>query len=193
MNKERLHILLKKNQEGDCTEDESMELDDWFHKVNHNELNFGDWLIAGGGEEVVKKRMFSEFNQNYITKSRSFWFGPIYKIVAVLVLTGCTLLIYNYYKSRSNVDSLSAKEDIIAGGNRAILTLPDGKKISLIGGKASTVAEQSGVTILNTGEGSLEYKISNVGSDLDTIRYNTIETPKGGSIKLFYRMVQTYG
>ncbi|WEK21632.1 MAG: FecR family protein [Candidatus Pedobacter colombiensis] len=185
MNKDRLRVLLKKNDEGNCTEDEYMELDNWFHEINYNEVNFGEWLSSGGGEEVVKKRLFSEFNQTYMRKSGTIWLRSFYKMVAVLVLICCSFLIYTYYNTRSNVNYLSEKEDVAPGGNKAILTLSNGERVSLNDSKTTAIATQNGVKISKTADGQLIYQVTG-DTELasKTIKYNTIETPKGGQYRV---------
>ncbi|MEH3114062.1 FecR family protein [Pedobacter terrae] len=69
--------------------------------------------------------------------------------------------------------------DIAPGKNKAILTLADGRKISLSDAMKGDVAKEAGFSITKTDDGQLVYNIAgseNVNDD----RLNTISTPNGG-------------
>ncbi|SDG24614.1 FecR protein [Pedobacter terrae] len=69
--------------------------------------------------------------------------------------------------------------DIAPGKNKAILTLANGRKISLSDAMKGDVAKEAGFSITKTNDGQLVYKIAeseNVNDD----RLNTISTPNGG-------------
>ncbi|WP_412466262.1 FecR family protein [Pedobacter sp. KLB.chiD] len=69
--------------------------------------------------------------------------------------------------------------DIAPGKNKAVLTLSDGRKISLSDAMKGDVAKEAGFSITKTDDGQLVYHIAeseNVNDD----RLNTISTPNGG-------------
>lgn len=69
--------------------------------------------------------------------------------------------------------------DVAPGKNKAILTLANGRKISLSDAMKGDVAKEAGFSITKTKDGQLVYKIAeseNVNDD----RLNTISTPNGG-------------
>jgi len=70
--------------------------------------------------------------------------------------------------------------DIAPGGNKAILTLADGKKIVLDTASNGTLAQQGGIKVIKTGA-QLNYSSS---SNPAEVLYNTITTPKGGQYQL---------
>ncbi|HEY1009775.1 MAG TPA: FecR family protein [Daejeonella sp.] len=78
------------------------------------------------------------------------------------------------------------QEQIVPGGNKAMLTLANGKKIILSDASNGTLAEQAGVQISKTADGQLVYKILDPSQqDLNTgNQFNTIETPKGGQYQI---------
>jgi len=75
------------------------------------------------------------------------------------------------------------KEDITPGGNRAILTLGNGKQIILDSTLQGTIALQGNATITKNNEGQIVYDASkgNAGAE---ILYNTVSTPVGGIFKV---------
>lgn len=71
-------------------------------------------------------------------------------------------------------------DDIAPGGNRAILTLANGKKIVLDTASNGTLAQQGGIKVIKIG-GQLSYSLK---SNSPEVLYNTITTPKGGQYQL---------
>lgn len=108
------------------------------------------------------------------------WDYRSWSAAAVIFLTLCLGLYY--FKS-----DRFAKEDtaalIVPGGNKALLTLADGKVINLQNARNGELAEVSGVKIVKTGEGELIYRISGSADQVKTSQ-NTISTPRGGQYTL---------
>ena len=75
--------------------------------------------------------------------------------------------------------------DINPAGNRAYLTLGNGKRIALTDASNGTIAEQTNVQIVKTADGQLVYTITEnkLGSS-SPLEYNTIETPNGGRYEI---------
>ncbi|MDQ0637382.1 transmembrane sensor [Pedobacter sp. W3I1] len=69
--------------------------------------------------------------------------------------------------------------DVAPGKNKAILTLADGKKISLSDAMNGDVAKEAGFSITKTADGQLVYNVAGSENVKDT-RLNTISTPNGG-------------
>lgn len=108
------------------------------------------------------------------------WDYRSWSAAAVIFLTLCLGLYY--FKS-----DRFAKEDtaalIVPGGDKALLTLADGKVINLQNARNGELAEVSGVKIVKTGEGELIYRISGSADQVKTSQ-NTISTPRGGQYTL---------
>ncbi|NII85771.1 MULTISPECIES: FecR family protein [unclassified Pedobacter] len=69
--------------------------------------------------------------------------------------------------------------DVAPGKNKAILTLADGKKISLSDAMKGDVVKEAGFSITKTADGQLVYNVAGSENVNDT-RLNTISTPNGG-------------
>jgi len=69
--------------------------------------------------------------------------------------------------------------DVAPGKNKAVLTLADGKKISLSDALTGNVAKEAGFSITKTADGQLVYNIDE-SENIDDTRVNTIATPNGG-------------
>lgn len=76
----------------------------------------------------------------------------------------------------------SKADDILPGGNKALLTLDDGSTIMLDSTSNGIVAQQGGVNILKRDNGQLAYDVVQKGSE--KVVYNTLSTPRGGQYQL---------
>lgn len=75
--------------------------------------------------------------------------------------------------------------DIAPGGNKAILTLTNGQRISLTDARNGTVASQGQTLIKKTANGEVVYNAENTTSEnAGKEQYNTITTPRGGQYRL---------
>ncbi len=108
-------------------------------------------------------------------------------VFLILMSTG-----FYFYSKFNDQPELSihdlAKEDIKAGGNKAYLTLSNGKKIVLTDLENGKVAEQSGMSITKMADGKLLYELKESEEDSQKnngeILYNTISTPAGGQYQV---------
>ncbi|MET1055794.1 MAG: FecR domain-containing protein [Pedobacter sp.] len=108
-----------------------------------------------------------------------------YLSVAASILLAATIGIYFYASRHSEVKQFSKPAmvaDIAPGGNKAILTLSNGTKISLSDARSGKIANQNGTSIVKTNEGHLVYQSS--ASANTAAAYNSVETPKGGQYQL---------
>jgi transmembrane sensor len=83
-------------------------------------------------------------------------------------------------------DNLALNHSIKPGGNKATLTLANGKKISLTDAQNGEVARQSGVSITKSKDGELVYASEPLTDKKHEtgISYNVVETPKGGQYQI---------
>lgn len=70
--------------------------------------------------------------------------------------------------------------DVAPGGDKAVLTLADGRQIVLDSAGKGALAEQGGIQVINL-EGSLAYRAEGKPTE---VLYNTISTPRGGQYQL---------
>jgi transmembrane sensor len=74
--------------------------------------------------------------------------------------------------------SKTVPEEVLPGGNKAVLILDDGSKIELDNARKGFLAEQEAATVIILDEGTLAYNA--VEKELTKVEYNTLSTPKGG-------------
>ncbi|MDN3579305.1 FecR family protein [Mucilaginibacter flavus] len=73
--------------------------------------------------------------------------------------------------------------DVLPGGNKAILTLANGKTITLDSAKNGLLAQQGSAHINKTKDGQLIYKADGE-TESDAAAMNTVSTPRGGQYQL---------
>ncbi|MGZ8556899.1 MAG: FecR family protein [Chitinophagaceae bacterium] len=75
-----------------------------------------------------------------------------------------------------------AENDVLPGGNKAILTLSDGSAISLDDAENGQVAQQGNAQIANLGNGQVAYKV--IEGKKSEVVFNTLTTNRGGQFRL---------
>lgn len=117
---------------------------------------------------------------------RSLWPRIISVAAAVILCICAAAFIFNYTPRKENTVSKAVPADIAPGGNKAVLTLADGSKISLTDATNGTLAKQSGISVTKTADGQITYVIaadqaaSDGTASTPEAAMNTISTPKGG-------------
>jgi ferric-dicitrate binding protein FerR (iron transport regulator) len=107
--------------------------------------------------------------------------------VAAILLIG-TFSVYNLVINKDSVGNQTVKtkilpkQDIIPGGNKAILTLADGSQIILDSADNGSITNQGNATVIKL-DGQLTY--NSTGADGNTqAMFNSISTPRGGQYLL---------
>ena len=185
MEDKRVKELLKKYNAGSCTPEEKAWVESWY--LNQISAEDDDSLEKPD-YQAIKNKIW-----NNIQRER-----PVRKVVrwpriaaAAIVILAATLAIYTY-NSRSGLktqDADIAGNTIQPGGNKAILTLANGKKISLTDAANGQLAEQAGVKITKAADGQLVYTVTKTAPSSANWRsgaeaFNTIETPRGGQYRV---------
>jgi transmembrane sensor len=125
------------------------------------------------------------YQKEKIRKGKMKIFKWSISVAATMVIAGAGLFYNSKGKNSVQLAKENIKNDIAPGGNRAILTLANGQKISLTDASNGKLAEQAGVQITKTADGQLIYTILGNNSKSDTKEgLNTIETPRGGQYQV---------
>lgn len=159
--------------------DEAMQIEDLKRTVI---------MMAKASQEALRDKHFEELQQKIAgtpvmlpVQKKSFRISVWSAAAVVLIAAGAALLFYPEKKPVKN-NPIVQKKDIKPGGNKAILTLANGDKISLTDSNNGQIAVQSSIKITKTANGEIVYEIPNgavAGSDAKP-EYNTIEAPVGG-------------
>ncbi|MEP7258175.1 MAG: FecR domain-containing protein [Flavitalea sp.] len=105
---------------------------------------------------------------------------------AVILLFGIGVYLWNANKplsTQSSAEKAYLKNDIAPGGDKALLTLADGRKIALDSAGNGELALQNGARIIKSKDGQIIYY---PGSSpvAHGVAYNTMSTPRGGQYTL---------
>lgn len=106
---------------------------------------------------------------------------------AVLIVLSAGVVLYRYsnnHQSQSVQLASQYGDDVLPGGNRAVLTLADGRKIDLDDAAKGLLAEQANISITKTDDGEVAYKIKAGPYSNAITGYNTVTTPKGGQYQI---------
>ena len=179
MHPKNLQELLKKYREGTCTEEEKALLESWYITYNAHDPNEIPQHVRDEHLNEVWKSL--PIHENKVR--RMAWL----KIAAAAVLlTAFATTLYLYIKKPVTAPANKqqvANNQIIPGSNKAILTLNDGRKISLTDAANGHIAEEAGITVTKKADGQLLYTVSDNGSG-GANTFNTVETPRGGQYQV---------
>ncbi|TZF81550.1 FecR family protein [Pedobacter sp. BS3] len=112
-----------------------------------------------------------------------FSISRFWKYAAAVILVCAIGLYFWKYPGSKQPLVVNQKNDIAPGGNKAILTLADGRKISLTDVKDGELAQQSGIRVTKTADGQLVYHVADASSAVP-LAYNTLSTPQGGQYQV---------
>ena len=154
------------------------------HTLNDAEANriFDQIIIEGGGRTIP-----------FLSKSKRLMLWLSISAAAVLVFA-VTFSIFNRPRQSTNeinqivefvnpINKPLYKNDVRPGGNKAFLTLADGSKIILDNVSNGTLARQGAAQITKIDSGRLSYNLKSIPNlSSDIISYNTLTTPRGGTI-----------
>jgi transmembrane sensor len=171
--------LFDKYKAGLCSQEEKILLQNWFHQLAADEASG-----LSEAELLEAKAAFKSHTRNSLFQKR------LYSSWQFLAGAAAVLLIatYTIYLSGLPADTQQTaaveENDILPGGNRATLTLADGRKIDLNEARKGELAEEAGMKVSKTADGQLVYTLSESGPERDAPAYNTIETPYGGQYQI---------
>jgi transmembrane sensor len=184
MSYKRAQSLLKKYQEDTLSEPEKALVEKWLFGFQQEETDLTEEMIAGLSQAVWAELPIAHAD-HVVPKRRTLW--PLMGIAASLFLTmGSVFYFYlNQADQKSSIKS-ELNADILPGTNKAILTLSNGKKISLTDANQGELIKQSGISISKTKDGQLVYQVKEHSglSSSGIPEYNTVETPRGGQYQV---------
>ena len=188
---DRYKKLASKWLDRTITPSEMEEFSTWYNNGQDDQIRIPDFIATS--EEKHRQRILNEINRKIdgvSIRQRRINFVKRFAVAAsilVFVSIGIYFIIDN--RQESTQPQLT-NQDIAPGRNRAILTLADGKTISLEAQVKGEVTSELGVTIRQTTSGQIQYEavVSPQGNP-EKVQYNTVATPNGGQ----YQLVLTDG
>jgi transmembrane sensor len=166
--------LLQKYTKGTCTEEERYLFEQWY-----NDLNREDRLqLTEIDLEQAEKEMLHVLLDK-IQKPRRILLWPR---VAAAILVIFSVGGYLFIKNRITTESLQSQihNEIVPGTNKAMLTLSNGKQISLSDAHNGTLSEEGNQLVKKADSGTVSYESKGTSDKNVPLTYNTITTPRGG-------------
>ncbi|SMC70703.1 FecR family protein [Pedobacter africanus] len=174
MNRIKATELLRKYVEGTCTDEEQQLFEQWYANLNSEDHH----LLTENELKLAEQEMLGRLPVSIPAKTVRLWpYATVAAAIGFAIVAALWLYKPDPKTSNSNME-IQARNNILPGNNKAILTLADGSRISLTDAMKGELAEQAGVSITKTRDGQLVYQIKDSGKNANV--YNTIETPRGG-------------
>ncbi|SMC38036.1 FecR family protein [Pedobacter africanus] len=176
------HKLLEKYKSGNCSEEEKAIVESWYLELERQQApahevitKSKDQVWTSLAEKTTRPLEKTASGKVYLFKAAA-WAAVVFLVVSVVYLTG------NRQKDVPMANG-SAKDDVVPGGDKAFLTLANGRKISLTDAANGEIAKEAGLSITKTADGQLVYTVKE-DTETSTNLLNTIETPKGGKYQI---------
>jgi len=171
--------LWLKYKSGQTTTAENHLVERWFHELNEDETV----QLSALEIEEAHQQMYVEVHNQIKHKSfkKTLWPRFIGAAAAIIAVVGFCLFLL--YPNKSNLTA--SNHLILPGGNKATLTLANGKVINLNEAVKGELATQAGIVIRKKADGELEYTVQSdrVGS-AEMQGLNTVSTPRGGQYRI---------
>ncbi|MDR6786023.1 transmembrane sensor [Pedobacter africanus] len=175
MNDIKAKALLRKYAEGSSTAEEKLLFEQWYASLNNTDhLRLTETELELAEQEMLKK--LPVVVPEKTKRLRPYTITAAAAAIGFAIAAGLWWYKPDHKINNSNIE-VQARNNILPGDNKAILTLADGSKISLTEAMKGELAQQAGVSITKTRDGQLVYQVKGRGSK---VVYNTIQTPRGG-------------
>ena len=131
---------------------------------------------VSAGAPVIRRR--SRVRRRWVVASLCFLF-----------LLGGSAIVYRMQSVSRSVPSQALpvagriKNDVVPGGNKAVLTLADGSSIVLDSASDGTLSQQGNTKVIKLAGGRLAYQAVHSTADAGPL-YNIISTPRGGQYQI---------
>ncbi|MDR6781542.1 transmembrane sensor [Pedobacter africanus] len=193
MNKERISYLCKQYLSDKASAEELHELESVFRNDDLDEevkavlsevyADFPKENYADLDQEIADQ-LFEKISINTRQTTTVRIWPRIWVAALALVILGAGLFYYQVKTGKSELAQNQFKNDVAPGGNKAVLTLSDGKTINLEDAMNGEIGTEAGSVISKTADGQAVYK-SGVGvqGTANTVM-NTMTTPAGGTYHL---------
>ena len=184
--KDFMHVI-KRFLSGNASDDEKEFITKYYDYFDHEEGIVHS--LSDEERKALEEEMLQVISVRNVTggQRRVIFMRPWAKwVAAALIITGAVWWNNRRQESALAGQSVARRQESVdsihAGGNRALLTLGDGKEIVLDSAADGRLASQGTVKIIKLNNGLLSYNGN--GLDTATVVYNTITTPRGGQYRL---------
>jgi transmembrane sensor len=184
MNKDQFLILLQRYLDGTATPEETAFLHAYYNAftTDNDVIN----LLNGHEKEKLKLSIRAAIQKEIAQKSRTKKM-PIRPLIAaaasILIVLSFFLYFFKPKTKPQHASELPAIVNIPPGSNKAVLTLNDGRQISVTDARQGQLAVEGSMAINKTADGELNYQNGGRPANAQTM-YNTLTTPRGGQYQM---------
>ncbi len=169
--------LLKKFREGKCSDEELAALEEWYNQFSPaSRKSLTDLELAEDIFSIIKT-----LDKSIQTDERNINWRKIAVAACFLITLSVAGLFFIHRPLISN-NAIVESQNILPGGNKAVLTLANGKTITLNDHSDGKLATQGNIQITQVKHGVLAYQ-SGVNTGKSAV-LNKITTPAGGQYHL---------
>ncbi len=177
--------LIDKYLVGKATREEQNLLEEYYKRLDKNNQSTLTPEQEQALQQIMLQNIRSEIhNIPSITPIKRVSYFTRYAAAAV-ILIAFSIGTYMYLRSaKPEITAATGKIDIAPGGNKAVLTLGNGRQITLEGAKNGNLAQQGATTVHKTDNSLVAYQAGTSDNDATVNEFNTITTPRGGQYQV---------
>jgi transmembrane sensor len=190
MTPERLRILIDRYLQDTASPAEEQELNAWYQASNQHDVQ---WPVSRHDEAAELKARMRQKLQHAMHPAAPVPKIPFYRkkawqsAAAILIMVSAAGAWFLWDRQAQNsvaANQHSATKPVVPGGDKAILTLGDGRIIILDSVSNGNIAQEGNMAITKK-EGMVVYDASHAPLTTDhSPSYNTISTPRGGQYRI---------
>jgi ferric-dicitrate binding protein FerR (iron transport regulator) len=199
MSNDRLKYLLEQYAADVSTSEETKELFGWIKKSKDDALLKEKIKELWAGHESDRQLPNVDWDAIYmkiintpVIGKRHLWFRVAAAAVIITVLSVGSYFIFNDHPAKPIAKTKTQQQtrfenDLVPGGNKAVLTLANGAQIILDSATNGALTQQGNTKIIKLDNGQLSYNSLNGSSSspkTGEILYNIISTPRGGQYQV---------
>lgn len=174
--------ILQKYLAGEATDEEKALVESWYVQEPSKASDLKPAAFQEEHDRGLKQL------QQHIKQKRQHLLWPIIRVAAILTILIAGVFVYIDRSAKDEqLVTTQKSNDVLPGGNKALLTLADGTQISLTDAATGELMKEGNTAIVKTADGELTYQAPNTGAAEmagAALKYNTLTTPLGGQYKI---------
>jgi len=190
---QHIAILFKKYLNNECTPEETAALMAFMRSSKNRELvqsllddHLQDGEDKGWMYRAQTDRIFQRLNLNQDVeeaevRSRTIRFTFLKTAAAILILASAWAVFIVSSPTKKEVTAARTAEDVLPGGNKAVLVLSDGQQVKLDSLQTGNPGDDESAVIKKSADGHIVY----FAADNNKLKgFNTVRTPRGGQYEV---------
>lgn len=193
----------EKLRNGTATKQDNTLFTEWLARASDSEINavldqYGHFFESQNDEPAQDDHLIALIEQKLDkadgdaaskTKTRQIGYNPLKIAISIAAVLAVFFVLRPLFNAKTGNQPIAAvypkKSKIIPGGNKATLTLGNGKTILLDAAANGVLASQNNVRILKSKSGQLIYDATSyLATSNAELSYNKIDVPRGGQYQV---------